>query len=339
MANPSLAGKVAMHPEVAAAIGEYVDCRREAGIGYQDVAVELTARGQKITAVKCQELHARWSLSERRDIAKRERRETGLVEEITPAAETAPPEDPEAPEINSQGIAKMIRYIGEDLVERKPQWFPSCRPTLVNGQTWRQIKGAGSHGGIAWIKCAVLILQGEEIIRVYPEHRMRRAYGPESRCNTSMLGSKKPPRWQLYLEVLTLERPSKLKARQRIKEIDIALRRGLMTPTARRLMEKARERAVRMLGEGGEEADAKPRLRMEAVLTRLATIMELYMKGATGFHSGEEIAQATGRTRAAVSAQKLGMVRRDTLATGGRAGFEGLRAAGRHRQRAIAAMQ
>lgn len=344
MGNLPLGGKALKHPDMAAAIGEYIDLRKADGMDYGAIAADLGRRGNAvISPLRCRQLHTSWNRNQHKAAAKIERRETGLVEEITPSTEPlvedvdeSPPSAIDPDLIGSASMMKMLRHLAEDLVERKPQWYPSCRPSLPADQTWQQIKGPGTIAGVSWLKQAVVITRGDEVVKVYPEHRMRRAYKPDSRCNTSMLRCNRPPRLQLYLEVLSLERPSHTKAHSQLKDIEAALKRGLMTPRARGLMEAQRQRLLAKLD--GTDEGAKPRLRTDSILTRLATVMDLYLPGVTGFANGVEIAEATGRSRAAVSAQKLGLVRQDTRATSGRSGFEQVRAAGRHRQMALAGM-
>jgi hypothetical protein len=72
---------------------------------------------------------------------------------------------------------------------------------------------------------------------------------------------------------------------------------------------------------------------------RLAALLQTYLGKCSGIKSGAHLARLTNRTRQAVSARKL-LIAEDYYAkTGGKAGFEGLTSAARHREKVAAKTQ
>ena len=71
------------------------------------------------------------------------------------------------------------------------------------------------------------------------------------------------------------------------------------------------------------------------ISARLAALLQTYLGKASGIKSGAHLARLTNRTRQAVSARKLLIAEDYYKRTGGRAGFEGLTSAGRHRDKVL----
>jgi|GEM_PF-5009985 len=69
------------------------------------------------------------------------------------------------------------------------------------------------------------------------------------------------------------------------------------------------------------------------VSARLAALLQTYLGRKSGIKSGAHLARLTNRTRQAVSARKLLIAEDYYKKTGGKAGFEGLTSAARHREK------
>jgi hypothetical protein len=79
------------------------------------------------------------------------------------------------------------------------------------------------------------------------------------------------------------------------------------------------------------------KLDKDQICARLAALLQTYLGRASGIKSGAHLARLTNRTRQAVSARKLLIAEDYYKRTGGRAGFEGLSSAARHREKVAAA--
>lgn len=90
------------------------------------------------------------------------------------------------------GILEVLRYLGGDLVRSKVVWRPAKCYTLREGETAQCCRGAGE----SWLICAVLILHGGGVVRVFPEMRIK------SRRKAGWTGTKGET---LRMERLTLE--------------------------------------------------------------------------------------------------------------------------------------
>jgi len=83
----------------------------------------------------------------------------------------------------------------------------------------------------------------------------------------------------------------------------------------------------------------RERLDQTEICAKLAALLQTYLGRASGIKSGAHLARLTDRTRQAVSARKL-LIAEDYYArTGGKAGFEGLTSAARHREKVAAKAQ
>ena len=319
--------------EQVAAAAEWADGGRGQGRSFGAMAAELRSGGGVMASVSAGQLegwHRGWSRGEVAAAAEERRKpvaggrgEDG--QELDPYAGAAVDGyeaalvagEEEAARQVSEDVYKVLRFLAEDLVERVPSWQFACERKLRPGEWYEVRLGPGELAGVSWMGRAVVIFVKElevRVVAVFPEHRVR---GVRDR--------------KMEMQIRTLGDASQMKARGKLDEIKEALGRGLMSPRGRAVMEKQKARLEAQLLEGHEEE--RVYLRCQRILARLAAVMDLYLPGLTGIRSGTELARATGRSRAAVSAQKLAVVRQDTRRTGGRAGFEGTRAAGRHREK------
>jgi hypothetical protein len=66
-------------------------------------------------------------------------------------------------------ILEVLRYLGGDLVHAKPVWREAKCYTLRAGERVECRKGTGE----SWLHCAVLVMQGEGVVRVFPEMRIK----------------------------------------------------------------------------------------------------------------------------------------------------------------------
>ncbi len=83
-----------------------------------------------------------------------------------------------------------------------------------------------------------------------------------------------------------------------------------------------------------EKLQLVERLNHKEMNAKLAALVQTFLGKASGIRSGAHLGRLTDRTRAAVSARKLHIVEEYYEATGGKAGFEGVKSAARHRGKA-----
>lgn len=89
-------------------------------------------------------------------------------------------------------ILEVLRYLGGDLVRSKVVWRPAKCYTLREGETAQCCREPGE----SWLICAVLILHGGGVVRVFPEMRIK------SRRKAGWTGTRGET---LRMERLTLE--------------------------------------------------------------------------------------------------------------------------------------
>ena len=162
--------------------------------------------------------------------------------------------------------------------------------------------------GVEWMSRAVVFFAaGGEAVAVFPECR---GYGDARRNRVRM-------------EMLTVADIVLGKAAEELVRIEGKLKQRVNAAERRRL-EQSRVRLLRKVE--SREGGMKGVMKIREILGRMATVMQMYLPAeVTGLPHGQAVAEATGRTKAAVSAQKITLLNQDTKATGGQVGFAGMR--------------
>ncbi len=229
----------------------------------------------------------------------------------------------------SDEVRELVKYIGGGLVAHRGQWQFARHRVLRAGETFERHRGAGELEGVRWKLGAVSIWLesggNRELVEVLAEHRVKR-----------VLPACPPAHYHptLRLNVFSFENLRAVKVCQQLLEIECRLRAPGLSAARRKAMECTLRRLECKAAFAGEKTGVTV-LKVQEIVSRIATTMHLYLpKGTTGAKSGAELGRAINRTRAAVSAAKLKRGEEDTVKTGGSAGFDGMRAAGRHREKA-----
>lgn len=79
-------------------------------------------------------------------------------------------EEEEEEERDPARLGEMVRYLGGDLVRARVVWKTAKSYTLRQGERAEYCR----EGGEGWLVCAVRILQGEKLVRLFPEMRIKR---------------------------------------------------------------------------------------------------------------------------------------------------------------------
>jgi hypothetical protein len=210
----------------------------------------------------------------------------------------------------------------------KPRWQFARHRVLKAGQYFERKQGPGELEGRRWLKGAGVSWWGgvegmPALVEVLPEHRVKRVIPPDGKthCHDT-----------LRLEVFSLENIGHVKSMQELLAVEVRLKAGPLRQKPREALERRKRRLECKLALAGEDSGV-PLLRVQQIVTRLATVMDLHCPELTGAGSGAALGAATGRTRAAESAARLKLVEELAARTGGRGKYEGLRAGGKYAER------
>jgi hypothetical protein len=226
----------------------------------------------------------------------------------------------------SDEVREVVKYLGGDLVERgEPRWQFARHRVLKAGQYFEKKEGPGELEGRRWLRCAVVVWWGgveglPELVEVYPEHRVKRVIRPDGRLHCHET---------LRLEVFSLVNIGHVKSMQELLAVEVQLKGGLREKDREKL-ESRKRRLECKLAFAGETSEVTV-LRVEQIVARLATVMDLHCPELTGVGgNGAALGAATGRTRAAQSAARLKLVQEVAERTGARGKYAGLRAGGKY---------
>jgi len=346
-------------PEIIESLCEYADSRRAAGIPWESILGELLWRDRRgelagLTVRTMQGWHGKWQKGQYARLKAQERREVSL-EALTEEdqgrrgdamearmqgyGEAYRMQDPEAQEEEvdegregrgfSDEVRELVKYLGADLVEKgEPRWQYARHRVLKEGQYFEKREGPGALAGQRWLKGAVLIWLGTvegapALVEVFPEHRIKRVIPPQPPwvCNLT-----------LRLEVFSLVNVGHVKSMEELLLVEVQLKEKGLGEKPRAALERKKRRLECKLAFAGEDS-AVTVLRVQLIVSKLATVMDLHCPELTGAGSGAALGAATGRTRAAQSAARLKIVEEMAARTGGRAGYAGLRAGGKYAER------
>ena len=317
-----------LDPQMLDALCELVDNWRADGREWSGIVEDLAGRGMVLEVRGLELALAKWKRKQGAEVKRREKREVGVGDgevfsfQSSVFSEVAV-ESFEQGEVGrgfSDEVRGVVKFLGKDLIGREPRWQYARSRRLRDGERYEVRRGAGSLQGREWLVGAVVIWQGEDVVEVLAEHKVRQVNQP------------RPPQYYrvtLELEIFTLVNQVGLKAVEQLLAV-VEQMKSPMSQKQRLALERRKRRLEAKVAFTSGEGSV-PVVRVQQIVSRLATVMHLYLPEETGIRSGAELARATGRTRAAVSAQKLTLVEEDTRATGGQAGFAHVTAAKRHR--------
>jgi hypothetical protein len=307
-----------MTAEQRDALCEYVDGLRAAGRRYDEIAETLEGKLAESELDRLEVWHRQW--------ARRQWREKQLAQAHVPigdvelaAGET---ETGDWEGAGGRGEAELVRYlaerlVGHDLRGGKPRW------RVERGLSEWSASGAAN----AVRPFLTLHLRHEApATRQWKPHYLRSLREGQTCEYVRGAGKVAGVRW---MHCAVIFRTGGL-----IDHIEVEAR-------IRRRVYPGSPRAVRLglLREAVQLEKlnlVREKLDHEEISARLAALLQTYLGKESGIKSGAHLGRLTNRTRQAVSARKLLIAEDYYEATGGRAGFEGLTSAKRHRQKVAA---
>ena len=314
-----------MTPEQRDALCEYVDGQREAGRRYDEIAARLEGKLPEADLEKIEVWHRQWKKKEWRNDLKHQKTMVPMGETEFAASEA---ETEEWSATGSRGEKEMVRYLAERLIGHD---------TRPSGGTprWRVAKGISewsANGGAQNATKAFLTLY------LHPETPEAERWKPlymRSLTEGQTCEMVKGPgqaggcRWVHSAVVFrTGDRIDHVEAEARI--------RRKVQPDTKRSKEMGLTREAVYV----EKLHlVREKLDQAEITARLAALLQTYLGKSSGIKSGAHLGRLTNRTRQAVSARKLLIAEEYYETTGGKAGFEGVNSAAKHRAKVIAAKQ
>lgn len=341
-----------LSPAAIESLCDYADMQRADGVTWDGIMARLQAADRKgqmaeVTLGQLKGWHALSQQRKLREKLRKEKRESGLEVLDGPAGLEAAAGvatasgwegSGEAAEAAREGevvwgqpqAVELIRYLGGDLVGAgRPRWQYAQQRVLKPGEYWTKHAGPGEvteavcgRPGVRWLKAAVCVwIQPAEgmpvLVDFYGEHRVWAELKPQ------------PPRRMnltLQMQVFALEGIPQAKALAQLVEVEARLKqRGRTMPERERerleRMKRRLEIKVALTGDGA----AVTALRVQEMLSKLATLIDMHCPELTGAGSGAALARSMGRTRAAQSAARISLQKELAERNGGRAGYRGMK--------------
>lgn len=317
-----------LNPQQIESLCAYADEQRAEGRSWDEIGERLLSFGGRnpLPEKVVKELpgwHAAWKKKQLRDEQGREDTpvEPSSFEAMAAGAVCAGGESGE--------VLHALKYLGRNLVKQKPVWSREKIYTLRAGEVAQYRQGEGVEAGSEWLVCAVVIVGPGGVRRVFPEHRIvgmrapgwNNTRGETVRMRGLTLGLVRRTVTLRAGETAAEEKKGVVvfNGEQAVREFP-----GMKIKGRKRLQD-GRERLT--LERPAERLDA------EGILTRFASVMELYGSD-SGLRNAAHVAALTGRTRAAAAAQRAGLVEEYYGQTDGEAGFDGVKSARRLKARA-----
>jgi len=163
------------------AICEWADGLREAGLRWDEIEGRLEGQVPEEVLEGLESAHRAWSRKRLAERLTREEREEELDGDKV-AAESGGGDV--VPRAGSDGAA-VIEFLAERLIGRRPRkgdvlWGRKTAVAVPEGHRIERRAGSGEACGVGWWSCAVLLIQGEKIVKVWPEARVRQWLEPGS---------------------------------------------------------------------------------------------------------------------------------------------------------------
>lgn len=163
------------------AICEWADGLREAGLRWDEIEGRLEGQVPEEVLEGLESAHRAWSRRRLAERLTREEREEWLDGDKVAAESGTADVVPRA----ESGGAAVIEFLAERLIGRRPRkedvlWGKKTTVALPEGCRVDNRRGPGEAGGVRWWSCAVLMMQGEKVVRVWPEARVRQRFEPGS---------------------------------------------------------------------------------------------------------------------------------------------------------------
>jgi hypothetical protein len=301
------------------ALCEYVDGLREAGRRYDEIAATLEGKLRESELEKLEFWHRRWVHRRWRERIEHQR------DHVPIEGMDFPVEDPEIGDWESNrgaGGTEVVRYladrlVGHDLRGGKPRW------RVEKGLSEWSASGAAN----AARPFLTLYLHHETSKgRQWKPLYLRSLTEGQTCENVKGAGHASGIRW-MHCAVIFRTGP----LIDHI-EVEARIRRRVYPGTPRAIGLGLLREAVQL-----EKLNlVREKLDNDEISARLAALMQTYLGKSSGIKSGAHLARLTNRTRQAVSARKLLIAEDYYEATGGKAGFQGLTSAKRHREKVVA---
>lgn len=308
-----------MTQEQKDALCEYVDGLRAAGRRFDEIAATLEGKLRESELEKLELWHRQWSNRQWREKLARAQDHVP-IDSVEIAAEEPEIEDWEGN--RGRGETELVRYladrlVGHDMRTGKPHW------RVERGLSEWSASGAAN----ATRPFLTLYL--------HPEAAKGRQWKPlylrslrEGQTCEYVKGAGKAVgvRW-MHCAVI-------FRTGGQIDHIEVEarIRRRVYPGTPRAIRLGLLREAVQL-----EKLNlVREKLDHEEISARLAALMQTYLGKSSGIKSGAHLGRLTNRTRQAVSARKLLIAEDYYETTGGRAGFQGLTSAKRHREKVMA---
>jgi hypothetical protein len=156
------------------AICEWADGLREAGLRWDEIEGRLEGQVPEDVLEGLESAHRAWSRKRLAERLTKEEREEELDGDKV-AAESGGGDV--VPRAGSDGAA-VIEFLAERLIGRLPRkddvlWGRQTAVAVPEGHTVERRRGPGEAAGVRWWSGAVLLMQGEKVVKVWPEARVR----------------------------------------------------------------------------------------------------------------------------------------------------------------------
>lgn len=168
------------------AICEWADGLREAGLRWDEIEGRLEGQVPEEVLEGLEAAHRTWSKRRLAERLTREEREEELDGDKVAAEGGSGDVVPRA----ESGGAAVIEFLAERLIGRRPRkedvlWGKHTAVALPVGHVVESRRGPGEACGVRWWSCAVLLLKDEQVVRVWPEARVRQVCKAGSKWGTS----------------------------------------------------------------------------------------------------------------------------------------------------------
>jgi hypothetical protein len=164
------------------AICEWADGLREAGLRWDEIEGRLEGQVPEEVLEGLEASHRAWSRRRLADRLTREEREEELDGDKVAAESGTADVVPRA----ESGGAAVIEFLAERLIGRRPRkedvlWGKQTAVALPEGHVVERRRGPGEACGVRWWSCAVLLVKDAQVVRVWPEARVRQICEAESK--------------------------------------------------------------------------------------------------------------------------------------------------------------
>jgi hypothetical protein len=308
-----------MTPEQKDALCEYVDGLRVAGRRFDEIAATLEGQLKESELEKLELWHRQWFNRQWREKKK------SAQNHVPIDSVEIPIEDPEVEDwegARGRGETELVRYLAEKLVG------PDSRSSKPHWRVERGLSEWSASGAANATRPFLTLYLRHEIAkgRQWKPLYLRSLREGQTCENVKGAGKAAGVKW-VHCAVI-------FRTGDVIDHIEVEarIRRRVYPDSPRAIRLGLLREAVQL-----EKLNlVREKLDQDEISARLAALMQTYLGKASGIKSGAHLGRLTNRTRQAVSARKLLIAEGYYETTGGRAGFQGLTSAKRHREKVMA---